>query len=114
HDLCDYSNTDKLCNLSREKFYAAFKEMLVRCKCREELAPYSCRHTTATLSALDNVAQSVLLEIMRQKKFSTTQRYIHIDVSKSLEAINKLKQEISAQDGPAEEQKPNIENGANL
>lgn len=93
-DLCDYSQTDKLCYLSRDKYYAAFKEMLVRCGCRTELTPYSCRHTTATLSALNNVAQSVILEIMRQKKFTTTQRYIHIDVSKSLEAINNLKDQI--------------------
>jgi integrase len=99
-DLCDYSQGVKLCFTSRDRFYIAFREMLTRCDCRPALTPYSCRHTTATLSALGNVAQSVLLEIMRQKKFTTTQRYIHIDVSKSLEAINTLKAELLKQETP--------------
>jgi integrase len=97
-DLCDFTPSDKLCYTSRDKFYDEFKHMLFLCRCRPELVPYSCRHTTATLSALNNVAQSVLLEIMRQKKFTTTQRYIHIDVTKSLEAINLLKQELMKND----------------
>ena len=99
-ELCDFSDTDNVCYTHRKKFYEEFKKMLVRCECRPDLTPYSCRHTTATLSALGDVAESVLLEIMRQKKFSTTQRYIHIDVTKSLEAINNLKSELLKQESP--------------
>lgn len=55
-----------------------------------DLPPYSCRHTTATALALGNVAPSVIQEVMRHAKFTTTQRYIHPDTKSAHEAINTL------------------------
>jgi len=92
-DLCDYAPGEMLCALVRDDFYAAFKVMIKRCECREGLSPYSCRHTTATALALGNIAPSVIQEIMRQTKFTTTQKYIHIDTAKSLAAVNTLRQD---------------------
>ena len=55
-----------------------------------DLPPYSCRHTTATALALGNIAPSVIQEVMRHTKFSTTQRYIHPDMASAHFAINSL------------------------
>lgn len=91
HDICDHSNGVRICWLRRDDFYTAFYEMTSRYGCRSELTPYSCRHSTATALALIGVSESIMMKIMRQKKIDTTRRYIHIDVDKSIEAVNKLK-----------------------
>lgn len=91
HDICDYSDGDRICWLGRDDFYTAFYDMMARYGCREELTPYSCRHSTATALALLGIQESIMMKIMRQKKINTTRRYIHIDIGESLEAINKLK-----------------------
>ena len=88
-DLCQYSQTDKILNVRREVFYDQYKETLQRCGCRP-LRPYSCRHTTATALALGNIAPSVIQEVMRHTKFSTTQKYIHVDTSPMLNAVNEI------------------------
>ena len=54
------------------------------------LKPYSCRHTTATALALGNIAPSVIQEVMRHTKFSTTQRYIHPDMTAAHAAVNAM------------------------
>lgn len=69
-----------------KKYYAALEAAGVR-----KLTPYSCRHTTATALALGNIAPSVIQEVMRHSKFSTTQRYIHPDVQAQKVAVNKIK-----------------------
>lgn len=73
----------------RDAFYDAFHDTLRQCGCRP-LTPYSCRHTTATALALGDIAPSVIQEVMRHTKFSTTQRYIHPDSSSMLDAVNKI------------------------
>lgn len=55
-----------------------------------DLPPYSCRHSTATALAMQNIAPSIIQKVMRHAKFSTTQSYIHVDVSPMLEAVNRL------------------------
>jgi integrase len=91
-DLCDSFKNDKLWPFSLKEFYKEFSLMLERCKCRDILVPYSCRHTTATALALKKVPPLVMKEIMRHTKFSSTERYIDIDTSNSLDAINSLRE----------------------
>jgi len=90
-DICNHSKENRICWLKRDDFYVAFYEMTNRYDCRPELTPYSCRHSTATALALLGVSESIMMKIMRQKKITTTRRYIHIDVDKSIEAVNKMK-----------------------
>lgn len=74
---------------SRDKFYSEYHKALQRANIRD-LEPYSCRYTTATALALGNIAPSVIQEVMRHSKITTTQRYIHVDTAPMLEAVNKL------------------------
>ena len=76
--------------MNRDAFYAAYHETLQRAGVRD-LPPYSCRHTTATALALGNIAPSVIQEVMRHTKFSTTQRYIHPDAAAARGAVNTLR-----------------------
>ncbi len=77
-DLVDQSKSrvDYVLCLNRDTFYGKWHETLNRVGIPDR-APYSCRHTTATALALGNNAPSVIQEVMRHTKFTTTQRYIH-------------------------------------
>ena len=90
-DLCQQSGSrigNVLC-MTKDRFYPAFHDALSRCGARD-LKPYSCRHTTATALALGNIAPSVIQEVMRHTKFSTTQRYIHPDMTAAHAAVNAM------------------------
>ncbi len=75
--------------MNKDNFYAEYHAALKRVGVRD-LPPYSCRHTTATALALGNIAPSVIQEVMRHTKFSTTQRYIHPDRESALAAVNSI------------------------
>ena len=75
--------------MNADNFYTEYHAALARAKVRD-LPPYSCRHTTATALALAKTAPSVIQEIMRHTKFTTTQRYIHPDMQSAHAAINVL------------------------
>ena len=77
--------------MNRDNFYDEYHSALQRAGVRD-LPPYSCRHTTATALALAKTAPSLIQEIMRHTKFSTTQRYIHPDMTDAHEAVNVLRQ----------------------
>ncbi len=85
------SHSDYVVGLNKDKFYSEYHASLQRAGVRD-LPPYSCRHTTATALALGNIAPSVIQEVMRHTKFSTTQRYIHPDSASALAAVNALGQ----------------------
>ena len=90
-ELCQQSKSrvkNVLC-MNRDNFYKEYHSTLQRVGVRD-LPPYSCRHTTATALALGNIAPSVIQEVMRHTKFTTTQRYIHPDTAAAHEAINHL------------------------
>lgn len=90
HHLIDSSEGSKyVVGMNRWTFYDEYHEALKRAGVRD-LPPYSCRHTTATALALGNIAPSVIQEVMRHTKFSTTQRYIHPDRQAALDAVNTL------------------------
>lgn len=90
-DLCDHTSGEKLIRINKDKFYETYYAALERSGCRR-LTPYSCRHTAATTLALENIPPSVIQKIMRHAKFSTTEKYIHINVEPMLEAVNQLQQ----------------------
>ena len=76
-------------DMNKDKFYQEYHAALKSAGVRD-LPPYSCRHTTATALALGNIAPSVIQEVMRHTKFTTTQRYIHPDSAAAKEAVNTL------------------------
>ena len=90
-DLLQYANEDKFLPYREDDFRKRFKTMLSRCNCRIDLVPYSCRHTTATGLALENIAMPVIKEVMRHTKITTTEKYIHLDTDPLLDAVNTLK-----------------------
>ena len=88
-ELCESTPGDKLICINKDNFYERYYETLERAGCRR-LTPYSCRHTAATALALENVPPSVIQKVMRHAKFTTTQQYIHVDISSMQEAVNRL------------------------
>ena len=90
-DLIESSASKKgyLVGMNKDNFYKKYHEAVLRAGVRD-LPPYSCRHTTATALALGNIAPSVIQEVMRHSKFSTTQRYIHPDTASAHAAVNSL------------------------
>lgn len=91
-DLCAHANKrGKIVGLNKDKFYNLYHDALQRAGVRD-LPPYSCRHTTATALALDNIAPSIIQEVMRHSKITTTQRYIHTSSKDAHEAINSMPQ----------------------
>lgn len=97
-DLCEHTTGDKLIRINKDRFYGTYYDALERAGCRR-LTPYSCRHTAATSLALENIPISVIQQIMRHARYSTTEKYIHISIDPMLEAVNKLsKAKICAHD----------------
>ena len=88
-DLCEHTKGDKLIRINKDRFYEVYYETLQRSGCRR-LTPYSCRHTAATTLALENIPPSIIQKIMRHARFSTTEKYIHINIEPMREAINLL------------------------
>ena len=83
------SSAGYVLGMNKDTFYEEYHATLQRIGIRD-LPPYSCRHTTATALALGNIAPSVIQEVMRHTKFTTTQRYIHPDSAAAREAVNSL------------------------
>lgn len=88
-DLCNYSSGEKLVTMNKDKFYDTYHETTARIGVRH-LPPYSCRHTTATALASAKVSPTVIQEVMRHARFSTTERYIHLDSAVARSAVNTL------------------------
>lgn len=86
---CSESRKGYVVGMNKDRFYVEYYAALERAGVRK-LPPYSCRHTTATALALGNIAPSVIQQVMRHAKFSTTQRYIHPDRESALAAVNTL------------------------
>lgn len=78
-----------LLGMNTDRFYDEYHAALNRAGVRD-LPPYSCRHTTATALALSKTAPSVIQNVMRHTKFSTTQRYIHPDLADAHAAVDSL------------------------
>ena len=88
-DLCEHTSGDKLIKINKDNFYDKYYATLERAGCKR-IPPYSCRHTAATTLALENIPPSVIQGIMRHAKFTSTERYIHVDINPMLDAVNRL------------------------
>ena len=89
-ELCEHAGRKgNLVAMNKDKFYTEYHAAVIRAGARD-LPPYSCRHTTATALALGNIAPSVIQEVMRHSKLTTTQRYIHMTNAEAHTAINTM------------------------
>ena len=88
-DLYDASPNDKLCPIYKTEWYDAYHEALKRIGVRD-LPPYSCRHTTGTEAAKQNLNASTIQKIMRHAKISTSQRYIHLGEDSVHDGLNSM------------------------
>ena len=82
--------TERLWKSDEKSFYKYFDELKKRCSLRDDIRPYSCRHTTATALSNSDISTDTIKEIMRHAKSSTTELYIHKpDIpTKEKEAMN--------------------------
>jgi len=88
----------KLICRQRDMFYIDYHAFLKRSNMRD-LPMYTCRHTTASALASENISPALIQEIMRHASFQMTQHYIHIDTttrSTTLATLNpNTKQEVT-------------------
>ena len=89
--IFEQSKGEKLIHIHKDTFYDKYYAFLERAGCRK-LPPYSCRHTTGTALGTADIPLAVVKEIMRHTKLSTTEKYIHVDTSLMLEAVNKVQE----------------------
>lgn len=66
-----------------DRYHETVKTIGVR-----DLPPYSCRHTTGTEAARQNLNAPVIQKILRHAKITTSQRYIHIGSDEAHTGIN--------------------------
>lgn len=85
YDKC----SDKLLELSEERFYKQFKECLAAANTRP-LTPHCCRHTFSTLMAKAEVQPAIIKEAAGHANYSTTLGYTHIPLKTKLDAVNRI------------------------
>lgn len=88
-ELCK-TDSNMLLPISRDVFYSTFTATRDRLGLNPKIRPYSCRHSTATALDEADIPPSIIQEVMRHTKFSTTERYIHRDYSPILDAVNRI------------------------
>lgn len=76
-------------NIAKTEFYKEYHEAVKRIGVRD-LPPYSCRHTTGTEAAKQNLNAQAIQKIMRHGKITTSQRYIHLGAEEAHDGINKI------------------------
>lgn len=87
--LCALDDSDRLYNHNEKTFYAQYKNAIERMNIRD-LPPYSCRHTTGTEAARQNLNAAIIQKIMRHAKITTSQRYIHLGTEEVHSGINAM------------------------
>ena len=88
-DLMQREDGDKLICLRRDAWYKEYHETVKRIGVRD-LPPYSCRHTTGTEAARQNLNAAIIQKIMRHSKITTSQRYIHLGSDEAHSGTNQL------------------------
>ena len=88
-ELIETSTTDSIVNTSRIVWYREYHNAIKRIGIRD-LPPYSCRHTTGTEAAKQNLNASTIQKIMRHAKITTSQRYIHLGSEDAHKGTNQL------------------------
>ena len=79
----------KICALYETEWYDEYHRATTRIGVRD-LPPYSCRHTTGTEAAKQNLNASTIQKIMRHSKITTSQKYIHLGTEEAHKGINSM------------------------
>jgi integrase len=87
--LCALEDKERLYPHNEKTFYSEYGKAIARLGIRY-LPPYSCRHTTGTEAAKQNLNASIIQKIMRHAKITTSQRYIHLGTEEAHSAINTI------------------------
>ena len=78
--------------MNRDKFYDLFAELKKDLGIRQEVRPYSSRHSTATELEMLGVSPSVIASVLRHNNYATTAKhYIDISNDAALSAVNQIK-----------------------
>ncbi len=88
-ELCETVEGDLLQPAYKTDWYDKYHEVVKKIGIRD-LPPYSCRHTTGTEAAKQNLNASTIQKIMRHSKISTSQRYIHLGTDDAHMGINAI------------------------
>lgn len=92
-DLCDTSPSRNgfVLGMNKDKFYDLFSQMKKDLNIRQEVRPYSSRHSTATELELMGVSPSVIAQVLRHKNYATTAKhYIDISDEAALAAVDQI------------------------
>ena len=88
-ELCESVDGDLIMPTKKDYWYAKYHKCTNRLGIRD-LDAYSCRHTTGTEAAKQNLNASTIQKIMRHSKITTSQRYIHLGDLETHNAINSI------------------------
>lgn len=86
-DLMSNSDKDLVWAHGKNAFYKMYKEIIDRTGVRP-LPAYSCRHTTATALAENNIELATIQRVMRHANIQTTTRYTHPSTVIVRESLN--------------------------
>jgi len=73
----------------KDTWYSYYHKCLTRIGVRD-LDPYSCRHTTGTEAAKQNLNAATIQQVMRHSKITTSQRYIHFGGTEAHAGVNSI------------------------
>ena len=88
-ELCESVEGDLLVPTKKDYWYKKYHECLSRIGIRD-LDAYSCRHTTGTEAAKQNLNAATIQKIMRHAKITTSQLYIHLGDSVAHAGLNAI------------------------
>ena len=88
-ELCESVEGDLLQPNKKDTWYSYYHKCTKRIGIRD-LDAYSCRHTTGTEAAKQNLNASTIQKIMRHSKITTSQRYIHLGDLETHNAMNSI------------------------
>ena len=78
--------------MNRDSFYEEFRQLKKDLNIRQEVRPYSSRHSTATELELLGVSPSVIAQVLRHKNYATTAKhYIDISDERALAAVDQIR-----------------------
>lgn len=86
-ELCESVDGDMIQPYKKNDWYDRYHECTARIGVRD-LDPYSCRHTTGTEAAKQNLNAATIQKIMRHSKITTSQRYIHFGDAEAHQGMN--------------------------
>ncbi len=91
-DAMNETETELLYPITETAFYNRYYKALEDAQITRHLAPYSCRHTTATRHTIDeNTPPQIVRRIMRWTSTKMMDRYVHPNDEAAREAVNAMK-----------------------